>query len=517
MDAKVIGSLVKPPPQLRGKENYPGWADSIHIDMTLIDRLNLLEEREEAASLPSPPQQGGRSRGRWNSQEVQNHAQAQRVYEEEAMRYKKKKVKLFAYLYKALHLSIQYQAARFKEEQNVMELWQVLKEQYSARTVAEIVSLYRRLTTMRFRDAEHPAGTVAEYNSRLRQADERLKASMRAIDAKVLRAVMYLEGMKPHFPPEDAMLLRDNQYAIPGPQGLKSLDFHNVMQEMELLMSIRASGLKSGGEASKAFRAAGQRQGRRSSAGRGREKPRGGGHAGSSKEQSRRRCGSDSQVSKPQGQSTGSGPYCEYHKKHGHSSEECKALKQPREVLAKSQSSTTQTFSVVLVTKASTRSVFLPRSYRQLVRPEVIKLADGGIIMAYGADNQNVAGNPIFEPVILPPKLEDSAVILAQKDRPKDPVSVPIPARKDSCKDGLTVSISGVIPASEGSWFPVSFEDQKEEASVQLDTTVLKLRFIPSIQRKTSKSMAHRDACFRIQTSKRQQHQKALEFRRPLL
>ncbi|RPA73046.1 hypothetical protein BJ508DRAFT_334494 [Ascobolus immersus RN42] len=391
----------------------------------LAHGIDLLEGREEAPTPPTPRQQGGRSRGRGNSQEAQNHAQARRVYEEEEMKYRKKKAQLFAYLYKALHPSIQYQAASFKEEQDVAGLWQALKEQYSARTVADIVSLYRGLTTMRFRDAEHPAETVAEYNSRIRQADERLTASMGAIDAKVLRAVMYLEGMEQHFPQQVAMLLRDNQHAVPGPQGLKSLDFNNVMQEMELLTSICAPEPESGGEASKAFRAAGQWQGRSSSGGRGRGKPRGGGsgHAGSSKQQSRGRSGSGSRVSKPQGQSTGSGPYCEYHKKHGHSSEECKALKEAREVLAKSQSSSTPDIlrcsghkgkhksglTRVRSAKAKaaesnkrallklakwivdsgtnrvmtyTKSVFLPGSYRQLVKPEEIELADGGITSA---------------------------------------------------------------------------------------------------------------------------------------
>ncbi|RPA74013.1 hypothetical protein BJ508DRAFT_333488 [Ascobolus immersus RN42] len=233
MDPKVIGSLVKPPPQLRGKEDYPRWADTIYTNMTLIDRLDLLEGREEAPTPLSPLQQGGRGRERGNSQEVQNDAQAQRAYEEEAMRYRKKKA---------------------------------LKEQYSARTVEDIVSLYRRLTNIKFRDAEHPAETVAEYNSFLSQADERLKASMGAIDAKVLSAIIYLEGMELHFPQQVAMLLRDNQHAVPVPQGLKSLDFHNIIQEIELLMSICAPESESSGKASKAFRATSKPQERSSSA-----------------------------------------------------------------------------------------------------------------------------------------------------------------------------------------------------------------------------------------------------------
>ncbi|RPA71754.1 hypothetical protein BJ508DRAFT_335737 [Ascobolus immersus RN42] len=359
MDPKLIGSLVKPPPQSRGKEDYSGWANSICTDMTFIDGLDLLEGREEASTAPTPLHHRGRGRERGNSQEAQNHAQEQRTYEEEAIRYRKKKAKLFAYLYKALHPSIQYQGVRFKKEKDVAGLWQALKKQYSARTVADIVSLYRGLATMRFRDAEYPAETVVKFNSCLRKADERLTASMGAIDTKVLCPVMYLEGMEPHFPHKVAMLLRDNQHAVPDPQGLESLDFQNV--------------------------------------------------------------------SKPQGQSTDSGLYCEYHKKHRHSSVKCKALKQSREVLAKFQSSNTQDIlygsgqmgkhkswlTHVRSAKAKaaesnkhallklakwivnsgnkrvmtyTKPVFLPGFYRQLAKPEAIELADRGIIMVFGTD-----------------------------------------------------------------------------------------------------------------------------------
>ncbi|RPA70799.1 hypothetical protein BJ508DRAFT_336778 [Ascobolus immersus RN42] len=448
MDPKVIGSLVKPPPQLRGKDDYPTWSDTIRTDMTLIDLLDLLEGREEPPVPPSPLEEGVRS----NSQQAQRHAGEMRAYQEELVRYRKKKAQLFAYLYKGLHPSIQYQAAKFKEEQDAAGLWSKLKEQYSARTVADIVSLYRGVTTMRFRDADHTVETVAEYNARLRQADERLTASMGAVDARVLRAVMYLEGMEQHFPQQVAMLLRDNQHAVPGPQGLKSLDFNNVMQEMELLTSIRAPEPESGGETSKAFRAAGQRQGHSSSGGRGRGKPRGGGHhAGSSKQQTRGRSGSGSRVSKPQGQSTGSGPYCDYHKKHGHSSEECNALKQAKEVLAKSGSSSTPDIlrgsghkgkhksglTRVRSAKAKaaesskrallklakwivdsgtnrvmtyTKSVFLPGSYKQLVKPEEIELADGGIIMAYGTGSVMFNSNFVVHNALYAPDLTENLI-----------------------------------------------------------------------------------------------------------